>query len=58
MLTLLASAAGLSPAGSDAAADTWWPALTEVWPAFDEHYRATGERAVFALEPEAGDVVG
>ncbi len=32
-------------------AELWWPALIEVWPAFGEHYNATGERAVFVLEP-------
>ena len=39
-------------------ADAWWPVLDEVWPAFGEHYRATGERAVFVLEPEDRHVVG
>lgn len=28
-----------------------WPALVAVWPALDEFYGATGERAVFSLEP-------
>lgn len=28
----------------------WWPALLDVWPAFGEHFAATGERAVFVLE--------
>jgi deazaflavin-dependent oxidoreductase (nitroreductase family) len=32
-------------------ADRWWPALVDIWPAFDEHYAATGERTVFVLEP-------
>lgn len=35
-------------------AEFWWPALVEVWPAFEEHYSATGERAVFALHPIDG----
>ncbi len=29
----------------------WWPALTEKWPAFAEHYAATGDRSVFRLDP-------
>lgn len=32
-------------------AERWWPQLVQVWPAFAEHYAATGERAVFALKP-------
>lgn len=32
-------------------AERWWPQLIEVWPAFADHYAATGERAVFVLEP-------
>ena len=38
----------------------WWPALTEVWPAFADQYAATGERTVFVLEPvtEADDESG
>jgi deazaflavin-dependent oxidoreductase (nitroreductase family) len=31
--------------------ERWWPQLVAVWPAFAEHYAATGERTVFALEP-------
>lgn len=31
--------------------ERWWPRLCEVWPAFAEHYTATGERTVFVLEP-------
>ncbi len=31
--------------------EQWWPTLVELWPAFGEHYRSTGERAVFALHP-------
>lgn len=31
--------------------DRWFAALTEVWPALSDHYEATGERSVFALEP-------
>jgi hypothetical protein len=31
--------------------ERWWPHLVEVWPAFADHYDATGERAVFVLEP-------
>lgn len=34
-----------------AEAERWWRLLTEVWPAFADHYAATGERAVFALVP-------
>ncbi|MCP3975820.1 MAG: nitroreductase family deazaflavin-dependent oxidoreductase [bacterium] len=34
-----------------AAVDRWWPLLVDVWPAFDEHYTATGERTVFLLAP-------
>ncbi|MDH3293810.1 MAG: nitroreductase family deazaflavin-dependent oxidoreductase, partial [Acidimicrobiia bacterium] len=35
----------------DAELERWWPRLCEVWPAFAEHHAATGERAVFALQP-------
>ncbi len=35
----------------DAQIELWWQELVEVWPAFGEHYAATGERAVFVLEP-------
>lgn len=28
-----------------------WPLLVEAWPAFREHYAATGDRTVFVLEP-------
>jgi deazaflavin-dependent oxidoreductase (nitroreductase family) len=35
----------------DAEAEMWWPQLVEEWPAFAEHFAATGERAVFVLEP-------
>lgn len=38
----------------DNEADRYWPALVDVWPAFAEHYAATGERTVFVLEPEYG----
>jgi deazaflavin-dependent oxidoreductase (nitroreductase family) len=31
--------------------ERWWPALVDVWPAFGEHFAATGERTVFVLEP-------
>ena len=36
-----------------AEAEEWWPRLVEVWPAFAEHYAATGDRTVFVLEPIA-----
>ena len=36
----------------DSEADQYWSALVEVWPAFAEHYAATGERTVFVLEPK------
>ena len=32
------------------AIERWWPALVEVWPAFGDHFAATGERAVFVLK--------
>lgn len=32
-------------------AERWWSALTQIWPAFADQYAATGERAVFVLEP-------
>lgn len=37
--------------------EQWWPHLVAVWPAFAEHYAATGERTVFSLEPtsDSGD---
>jgi len=35
----------------EAETERWWPALIGVWPAFGEHYAATGERTVFVLEP-------
>jgi deazaflavin-dependent oxidoreductase (nitroreductase family) len=31
-------------------AERAWPSLVEVWPAFDQHYSATGDRTVFVLE--------
>lgn len=36
----------------DATAERWWPSFVHVWPAFGEHYAATGERTVFVLEPD------
>jgi deazaflavin-dependent oxidoreductase (nitroreductase family) len=36
--------------GGDAL-ERWWPDLVAAWPAFGDHYAATGERAVFVLEP-------
>lgn len=38
----------------DQEADRWWPALTEIWPAFADQYAATGERTVFLLCPVDG----
>lgn len=35
----------------DAQSERWWPQLTAAWPAFAQHYAATGERTVFVLEP-------
>jgi len=35
---------------SDREAEQAWPAFVRVWPAFDEHFAATGERTVFVLE--------
>lgn len=29
--------------------ERWWPDLVGVWPAFAEHFAATGERSVFML---------
>ena len=37
----------------ETAAAVWWPLLAERWPAFAEHYAATGERSVFLLQPVA-----
>ncbi len=31
--------------------EEWWPRITAVWPAFDRHYTATGERTAFRLTP-------
>jgi deazaflavin-dependent oxidoreductase (nitroreductase family) len=31
--------------------ERWWPELVGVWPAFAEHFAATGERSVFVLTP-------
>lgn len=39
----------------DSEAEHYWSALIEVWPAFEEHYAATGERTVFVLEPDDQD---
>lgn len=36
--------------------ERWWPALTDVWPAFAKHYADTGERTMFILEPAKGGV--
>jgi len=33
----------------DAEVEEWWPLLAAVWPAFGDHYAATGERSVFEL---------
>lgn len=32
--------------------DRWWDPLVQRWPAYAEHFRATGQRAVFVLEPD------
>ena len=40
----------------DSETDQAWPALVEVWPAFDQHFSATGERRVFVLEPLGGEL--
>ncbi len=37
----------------DAQVERWWSDLTAAWPAFAQHYAATGERTVFVLEPVA-----
>ena len=37
---------------ADGEAEHYWSALIEVWPAFAEHYAATGERTIFVLEPD------
>lgn len=31
--------------------EQWWPAMVDVWPAFADHYAATGERTMFRLSP-------
>ncbi len=31
--------------------DRYWPQLVELWPAYRDHYRRSGERAIFMLEP-------
>ena len=33
--------------------DRWWGPLVRQWPAYAEHFRGTGQRAVFVLEPTA-----
>ena len=38
----------------EGSAALWWQALTEKWPAFAEHYAATGDRSIFRLDPAAG----
>jgi deazaflavin-dependent oxidoreductase (nitroreductase family) len=30
--------------------DRYWPKLVALWPAYREHYRCSGERAVFMLD--------
>jgi deazaflavin-dependent oxidoreductase (nitroreductase family) len=35
----------------EAAPEHWWPHVVETWPAFGEHYAATGERTMFAITP-------
>jgi deazaflavin-dependent oxidoreductase (nitroreductase family) len=37
------------PEGAEA--ERLWNDLVGIWPAFEEHYAATGERTVFVLEP-------
>ncbi|MDH3299444.1 MAG: nitroreductase family deazaflavin-dependent oxidoreductase [Acidimicrobiia bacterium] len=31
--------------------EQWWPEMVDVWPAFADHYAATGERTMFRLSP-------
>lgn len=35
----------------DCEAERFWPALVATWPAFADHFSATGERTVFVLSP-------
>jgi deazaflavin-dependent oxidoreductase (nitroreductase family) len=35
----------------DAATERWWPAFVDTWPAFGQHFAATGDRSVFVLRP-------
>ena len=37
----------------DSEIEEWWPEFVARWPAFEFHYAATGERAVFRLERSA-----
>lgn len=37
----------------DSEIEEWWPEFVARWPAFDVHYAATGERAMFRLERAA-----
>ncbi|GAY16289.1 hypothetical protein MSZK_30150 [Mycobacterium sp. shizuoka-1] len=34
-------------------ADRYWPQFLELWPAYGEHYKRSGQRAIFILEPRA-----
>jgi deazaflavin-dependent oxidoreductase (nitroreductase family) len=29
----------------------YWPGFVRLWPTYDRHFRATGERTLFVLEP-------
>ncbi len=29
----------------------YWPLLTEMWPAYQQHYTRSGQRSIFVLEP-------
>ena len=31
--------------------DLYWPQLVALWPAYREHFKRSGERAIFVLEP-------
>jgi deazaflavin-dependent oxidoreductase (nitroreductase family) len=35
----------------DAELEDYWPRLIALWPAYREHYKRSGERTVFVLEP-------
>jgi deazaflavin-dependent oxidoreductase (nitroreductase family) len=39
---------------SEEEAQTYWPRLVHLWPAYQTHFARSGQRSIFVLEPTAG----